>query len=214
MWFDRIRRRYVHVLKGTIRHRYVVVCGVFAVGILVSIGAFSQLERQLFPGEDFPQFYIKAEMPPSFGLKETSATLAKVEEVAMSLPSDERIAVVTNIGLVTPTSLQEGSSIRSNVGEVLVELTPKDQRVRSTDEIIADLRGKVDAISGIEKLTFDAQQGGPPQGSDVEVKVKGERFEPLEKNCQFTQRKITSDGRRLRYTGRFCYRKIGNPPAC
>ena len=190
VWFDRIRRRYVHVLKGTIRHRYVVVCGVFAVGILVSIGAFSQLERQLFPGEDFPQFYIKAEMPPSFGLKETSATLAKVEEVAMSLPSDERIAVVTNIGLVTPTSLQEGSSIRSNVGEVLVELTPKDQRVRSTDEIIADLRGKVDAISGIEKLTFDAQQGGPPQGSDVEVKVKGERFEPLEKIANSLKEKL------------------------
>ncbi len=190
VWFDRIRRRYVHVLKGTIRHRYVVVCGVFAVGILVSIGAFSQLERQLFPGEDFPQFYIKAEMPPSFGLKETSATLAKVEEVAMSLPSDERIAVVTNIGLVTPTSLQEGSSVRSNVGEVLVELTSKDQRVRSTDEIIADLRGKVEAISGIEKLIFDAQQGGPPQGSDVEVKVKGEQFGPLEKIANSLKEKL------------------------
>ena len=190
VWFDRIRRRYVHVLKGTIRHRYLVVCGVFAVGILVSIGAFSQLERQLFPGEDFPQFYIKAEMPPSFGLKETSATLAKVAEVAMSLPSDERIAVVTNIGLLTPTSLQEGSSVRSNVGEVLVELAPKDQRVRSTDEIVADLRGKVEAISGIEKLIFDAQQGGPPQGADVEVKVKGEQFEPLEKIANSLKEKL------------------------
>ena len=190
VWFDRIRRRYVHVLKGTIRRRYAVVCGVFAVGILVSIGAFSQLERQLFPGEDFPQFYIKAEMPPSFGLKETSATLAKVEEVAMSLPSDERIAVVTNIGLLTPTSLQEGSSVRSNVGEVLVELTPKDQRVRSTDEIVEGLREKIEAISGIEKLTFDAQQGGPPQGSDVEVKVKGEQFEPLEEIANSLKEKL------------------------
>ena len=190
VWFDRVRRRYVHVLKGTIRRRYVVVCGVFAVGILVSIGAFSQLERQLFPGEDFPQFYIKAEMPPSFGLKETSAVLAKVEEVAMSLPSDERIAVVTNIGLITPTSLQEGSSLRSNVGEVLVELTPKDQRARSTDQIIEGLRGKVEAISDIEKLTFDTQAGGPPQGADVEVKVKGERFGPLEKIANSLKEKL------------------------
>ena len=179
VWFDRVRRGYVRMLKVTIRRRYAVVCGVLVFGILVSIGAFSQLERQLFPGEDFPQLYIKAEMPPSFGLKETSATLAKVEEVAMSLPADERVAVVTNIGLVTPTSLLEGSSVRSSVGEVLIELVPKDQRDRSTDEIIASLRGKVEAISGIEKLTFDTQAGGPPQGSDVEVKVKGEQFEPL-----------------------------------
>ena len=190
VWFDRVRRRYVHILKVTIRWRYAVVCGVLVFGVLVCIGAFSQLERQLFPGEDFPQFYIKAEMPPSFSLKETSATLAKIEEVAMSLPSDEIVAVVTNIGLITPTSLLEGSSIRSNVGEVLVELVPKDQRRRSTDEIIADLRGKVDAISGIEKLIFDAQQGGPPQGSDVEVKVKGERFEPLEEIANSLKEKL------------------------
>ena len=190
VWFDRVRRRYVHVLKGTIRRRYIVVCGVFAVGILVSIGAFSQLERQLFPGEDMPQFYIKAEMPPSFGLKETSAALAKVEEVAMSLPPDERIAVVTNIGLVTPTSLMGGSSIRSNIGEVLVELVPKDQRVRSTDEIIAGLRGKIEAISDIEKLTFEKQAGGPPQGADVEVKVKGEQFEPLDKIASSLKEKL------------------------
>ena len=190
VWFDRVRRRYVRILKLTIRWRYAVVCGVLVFGVLVCIGAFSQLERQLFPGEDFPQFYIKTEMPPSFGLKETSATLAKIEEVAMSLPSDELIAVVTNIGLITPTSLLEGSSVRSNVGEVLVELVPKDQRVRSTDEIIADLRGKIEAISGIEKLIFDAQQGGPPQGSDVEVKVKGEQFELLEKIANSLKEKL------------------------
>ena len=181
VWFDRARKRYVRILKLTIRWRYVVVCGALGFGALVCIGAFLQLERELFPGEDFPQFYIKAEMPPSFGLKETSAVLAKVEEVAMSLPSDERAAVATNIGLLTPTSGMEGSSIRSNIGEVLIELVPKDKRKRSTDEIIASLRGKVEAISGIEKLTFDKLQGGPPQGTDVEVKVKGERFEPLVK---------------------------------
>ena len=190
VWFDRVRRRYVRILKGTIRRRYAVVCGVLVFGILVCIGAFSQLERQLFPGEDFPQFYIKTEMPPSFGLKETSAVLAKVEEVAMSLPADERIAVVTNVGLITPVSLLEGSSIRSNVGEVLVELVPKNQRARSTDEIIAGLRGKVEAISGIEKLTFDTQAGGPPQGTDVEVKVKGEQFGPLEKIANSLKEKL------------------------
>ncbi len=181
-WFDRVRGHYVRILKRTIRWRYAVVSSVLGFGVLVSIGAFLLLEKELFPGEDFPQFYIKAEMPTSFSIKQTSAILAKVEEVAMSLPSDERVAVVTNIGLLTPTgSLLEGVTFRSNVGEVLVELAPKDERERSTDEIVAGLRGKVAEISGIEKLTFDRLEGGPPQGKDVEVKVKGEQFEELEK---------------------------------
>ncbi len=189
-WFDRARRRYVHILKLTIRWRYAVVCGVLAFGASVCIGAFLLLERELFPGEPLPQFYIKAEMPPSFGLKETSAVLAKVEEIGMSLPSDERASIVTNVGLITPTSGLEGSTSRSNIGEVLIELVPKDQRERSTNEVIADLRGKVEAISGIEKLTVDTLQGGPPEGTDVSVKVKGEQFETLVKIATSLKEKL------------------------
>ena len=181
IWFDQVRRRYIRALKRTIRWRYVVVSGVLGLGALVCIGAFLLLDKELFPGEEFPQFYIKAEMPTSFGIKETAAVLAKIEEIAMSLPSHERVAVMTNIGLLTPTSGMEGATLRSNVGEVLVELVPKDQRVRSRDELIAELRGKLVGISGIEKLTFDKMEGGPPQGKDVEVKIKGEHFESLHK---------------------------------
>ena len=190
-WFDQVRSRYVRILKRTIRWRYAVVFGVLIIGILVCIGAFLLLERELFPGEDFPQFYIKAEMPISFGLKETSAVLAKLEEVAMSLPPDERVAIVTNTGILTPTSgLLEGATVRSNVGEVLIELVPKDERGRSTDEIIASLRGKAAEISGVEKLTFDKLDGGPPQGADVEVKVKGKQFEQLEKIASSLKEKL------------------------
>ena len=181
-WFDYVRRRYMRILKRTIRWRYPVVIGVLVLGIVVCAGAFLLLDKELFPGEDFPQFYIKAQMPPSFGINETSATLAQIEAIAMSIPAHERIAVVSNIGLLTPTGgLLEGVTFRSNVGEVLVELVPKDQRQRSTDEIVTALRQKVTTVSGVESLRFDRLQGGPPQGKDVEVKLKGKQFDQLEK---------------------------------
>lgn len=180
-WFDRVRKGYVRMLKPMIRWRYVVITGVLAFGAIVCVTAFLLLDRELFPGEDFSQFYIKAEMPTSFGLTETSAVLTKIEEIAMSLPSDERVAVISNIGMLTPTSGMDSTTLRSNAGEVLVELVPKDQRVRSVDEIIESLREKTVAIGGVDKLTFDKLQGGPPQGQDVEVKVKGEHFDTLQK---------------------------------
>ena len=190
-WFDHVRRRYIRILKRTIRWRYPVVIGVLILGILVCAGAFLLLDKELFPGEDFPQFYIKAQMPPSFGIKETSATLAQIEAIAMSVPAHERVAVVSNIGLLTPTGgLQEGVTFRSNVGEVLVELVPKDQRQRSTDEIVAALRQKVTTVSGVESLRFDRLQGGPPQGKDVEVKVKGEQFDQLEKIAEMLKAEL------------------------
>ena len=179
-WFDRVRRRYVRLLKGIIRWRYATVLGVLTIGLVLCVGAFVMLDKELFPGEDFPQFYIKAEMPNSFGIKETTDIIAQIEEVIISLPASEIAATVSNIGLLTPTSGLESAVFRPNVGEVLIELIPKDQRKRSVDEIIAEIRPRINVISGIEKLIFDKLQGGPPQGRDVEVKVKGERFEQLE----------------------------------
>ena len=179
-WFDWLRGRYVKLLKRIIRWRYVTVFGVLIIGSVLCVSALVLLDKELFPGEDFPQFYIKAEMPPSFGIKETTDIIAQIEEVLMSIPAGDLVAIVSNIGLLTPTSGLENAIFRSNVGEVVVELMPKDQRKRNVDEIIAAIRPQISGISGIEKLTFDKLEGGPPQGRDVEVKVKGERFEQLE----------------------------------
>ena len=180
--FDLIRNRYVRILKVTIRHRYAFVGSVLFIGLITCVGAFLVLDKELFPGEDFPQFYVKAEMPPSYGIQETTAIMAQIEDAAKTLPSSDVAAIVSNIGVHTPTSgMAEGITYGSNFGEVIIELTPKQERKRGTDEIITELRSKTTAISGIEELNFITQEGGPPQGADVEVKVKGARFEQLTK---------------------------------
>lgn len=178
--FDIIRRRYVRILKITIRRRYVFVGSVLLIGMVTCVGAFFILDKELFPGEDFPQFYVKAEMPPSYGIQETTAVIARLEDAAKKLPESEIAAIVSNIGIHTPTSgLLEGVTYGSNFGELIIELVPKQQRTRDTDQIITSLRQNTTNISGIEELNFVKLQGGPPQGQDVEVKVKGSRFTEL-----------------------------------
>lgn len=178
--FDIIRRRYVRILKITIRRRYVFVGSVLLIGMVTCVGAFFILDKELFPGEDFPQFYVKAEMPPSYGIQETTAVIAQLEDAAKKIPESEIAAIVSNIGIHTPTSgLLEGVTYGSNFGELIIELVPKQQRTRNTDQIITSLRQNTTNISGIEKLNFVKLQGGPPQGQDVEVKVKGTHFTQL-----------------------------------
>ena len=180
MLFDFIRSRYVRILKITIRYRYVFVGSVLFIGLIACVGAFLVLDKELFPGEDFPQFYVKAEMPPSYGMQETTAVIAQIEAAAKTLPTSEVAAIVSNIGIHTPTSgMLQGVTYGSNFGEVIIELTPKQQRTRGVDEIIASMRKETETISGIEQLNYITQQGGPPQGQDVEVKVKGSQFDQL-----------------------------------
>ena len=178
-FFDFIRNRYVGILKITIRHRYAFVGSVLFIGLITCVGAFFLLDREFYPGEDFPQFYVRAEMPPSYGIQETTEVIVQIEEMAKELPSTEVAAVVSNVGLHTFLSglVRRSVAYASNFGEVIVELTPNQERTRGVDEIIAELRTKTVTISGIEELNFITQEGGPPQGADVEVKVKGPRFE-------------------------------------
>ena len=190
-WFNPIKKRYVTILNHILRWRYAVVFGVLAAGVVVCAAAFLALDKELFPGEDFPQFYLKAEMPPSFGMNETSGVISQLEKVAASIPPDERVAIVSNLGLHTPTSgILEGTTLRSNVGEVLVELVPKDQRKRSVDDIVDDLRPQIAKVSGIEKLTIDKLQGGPPSGADVDVKIKGAEFPDLRRISEMLQTEL------------------------
>ena len=179
-WFERVRNRYTRILKGTLRWRYVFVGGTLFIGSIMCVGAFLTLDRDLFVGEEFPQFYVKAEMPTSYGIQQTGEITTQLEQIVKELPETEVAAIVTNIGLHTFTSgVVRNVSFGSNLGEVLVELTPKQERTRGVDEIIAALRAKTTTISGIENLNFVKQEGGPPQGADVAVKVKGPRFEKL-----------------------------------
>ncbi|MDE0397642.1 MAG: efflux RND transporter permease subunit [Candidatus Poribacteria bacterium] len=178
--FDLIRNRYVRILKTTIRHRYAFVGSVLWIGLFACVGAFFILDKELFPGEEFPQFFVQAEMPPSYGIQETSEIVTQIEAAAKTLPSTEVAAIVSNIGIHTYNAgIVQGVSYGSNFGEVIVELTPKQERTRGVDEIIAALRKETATISGIEELNFVTQEGGPPQGRDVEVKVKGPRFNQL-----------------------------------
>ncbi len=178
-WFVSIQDRYVELLNRILDWRYVVVFGTVLGTFVFSILAFISLPKELFPGEDFPQFYIKVDMPTDYGIEETTRFMEKLEGVVTSLPREEYVALVTNIGLQTPTNGLEGTSISSNVAEVLVELVPKDERNRSRDEIIEFLRLQMTEITGAEKIYFDKQKGGPPRGKDVEVKVKGDRIPQL-----------------------------------
>ncbi len=120
-------------------------------------------------------------MPASYGIQETKEVIVQIEEMAKRLPSTEVDAVVSNVGLHTFMSglVRRSVTYGSNLGEVIVELTPKQERTRGVDEIIAELRTKTATISGIERLSFATQEGGAPQVADVRVKVKGPRFENL-----------------------------------
>lgn len=178
-WFDALRRGYTRLLARVIRHRYAALGLTLLVGAAATITAFSILPRELFPGEDFPQVNIRIETPTSYSLQQTGKTISAIEAMAMELSEEERLAVTSRVGLQSARSNLDSPPARPNVGEVSVELTPKNERRRSVDEIVEELRAKIEPIAEIETLSVDKALGGPPSGKDVDVKVTGTDFEQM-----------------------------------
>ena len=193
VWFERVRQRYMEVLRKTFPWRYLIVLSIVLFAVIVSFTAFLLLDKAFFPGEDFPQFTLKVEMPTSFGIKETSEVMTEIEQQIMSSPeNNEIVAAITNIGLHTPTTVMQSSSLRSNIAELTVELVPKydPRRKQTTDQIIDNLRERFKDFEGPANIRFTKMEGGPPQGKDVEVKIKGKRFDTLREISSLLQSKL------------------------
>jgi multidrug efflux pump subunit AcrB len=184
--FPWLRRRYLPILKIGLRHRWALMTGV-----LIVAGAFAGLTPLLgvdmFADEELSQFQIRLSTRPGTRLEETGRAAADMEGLVEKLLSRERKYVGTNIGIQhTDREIKRNT----HVGELWVDLTPADQRQRSVDEIIAQLRENTQQLSGFNSLEFAKFSSGPPLGMDVDVKLVGRRLTTLKQLAEEIKREL------------------------
>ena len=162
----RIYRRVILLALGN----RAIVLGVVGALAVVGVMLIPYLGLDMFADEDIPQFSVRLEAPEGTPLAGMTAILSQIEARALELPESEVKAVVGRTGVI----YTEYETIRgTNVGEVVVEVVRKEERERSVDDIIADLRRRVGTISGIRSVEFHKLEGGPPEGAPIAVQIKG-----------------------------------------
>ena len=131
----------------------------------------------MYGSDDLGFFYVRLWMSPGTKLAETDRVLKQIERVALTLPEEELESVIANAGIVEE---EDGVTVNSNVGQLLIDLTEATDRDRTVFEILSDLRLRCQAIAGYERIKFTNIDSGPPTGKAVEVKVKGKHLDQLE----------------------------------
>jgi len=131
--------------------------------------AIRYLDFVLFPSTSADRFLILIQTPIGSSLKATSDRVRQVEKVVEAMDKHELDSFMTRIG----TYGEIGSSEREDNAAIVVILTPYNQRKRTADEIIADLRGKLSKVSGIKRLRFMIDAGGPPVGRPILIRAVG-----------------------------------------
>lgn len=146
---------------------------VFALLIALALAAaggllYYSVGSGFLPRADEGGFVVDYRTPPGTALEETDRLLKKIEHVVLETPEVAAIQRRTGseLGLfATP----------QNSGDVLVRLKPRNQRDRSSEEIISDLRDKLgEAAPGVEIEFVQLLQDmlGDLEGNPTPIEVK------------------------------------------
>ncbi|NLI77498.1 MAG: efflux RND transporter permease subunit [Candidatus Riflebacteria bacterium] len=139
---------------------------------MVGLFAFSLTQLPplgFFPKMDRGIFVIHFETPEGTSVEKTDEITRRIE--ALVRPYGEVDKIISN------TKLGEA--------DITVVLTPKATRKRTTNEVIQDLRPKVEGIPGYTTIAYqEPKMGGPHGGKAVQIEVMGDDYEVIKQLCR------------------------------
>ncbi len=174
--FSWVARSYENILREMLKHKWIVLPVVLGTALLtVFIGG--KLQSGFMPEIDEGAFVLDYWSPPGTSLAESDRLLAKVDKILLETPE------ISTFSRRTGTEL--GFAItESNRGDYAVMLKPN--RSRPIDDVISDVRAKVQAevpsldvdfIQVLQDLIGDLAGNPDP----IEVRIFGEDKEEIEK---------------------------------
>ncbi len=142
---------------------------------------------EFFPEGDPERAVIDVRMPQGTNIRETDRIMRIIEERIK--PYDPWLKhVVTNVGSSGGMTLvaSAGGPHLANISLIFYDYV---ERQRPSTEIIAEIRQAVADIAGAE-IKVEKQEGGPPTGAPVTVRIIGKDFKTLEQLNARAQRMI------------------------
>ncbi|MDX1755313.1 MAG: efflux RND transporter permease subunit [Marinobacter sp.] len=180
--FERFRQgAFRRLSQTTLHHRGVTLSAALAL-TLVTVGLLlgGRLEFNFFPTPEPSVFFANASFVTGTNRETVDAFLAEMErslnETEEDLGGDLILHAVTSHGRTLVA--EAGSRVGDEVGAMMVELVPSDQRSVRNPEFITAWRERLTLPAGLENLAIDERRAGPP-GKDITVRLTGESAEAL-----------------------------------
>ena len=139
--FDAWRGAYGRTLDISLRFRAVTMA-VSLVLLGATVYLFMVIPKGFLPSEDQGRFNVNTEAAQGISFADMVTHQLQVADIVLAHPDVTSAGV--NVGL-----LGNNAAGGSNTGRMFVELTPRDQRERSVDDVIAELRPRLAEVPGM-----------------------------------------------------------------
>jgi HAE1 family hydrophobic/amphiphilic exporter-1 len=205
--YDRIEARYRGALAWALRHRGTVVLAGF--GSLLAAGALAWqfLGFDFTPSNDRGQVKVEMELPAGSSLDATNTLMAAVEDVAASVPEVDAQRMLATVGQILGGfgSIPDRGPELGQLTLMLIEkqgfldrivhpFGERGKRRRTDEQVAADLRERLKALPGSERITVSAVRGLTSARAPIETKLTGSDAAELEAVADSARVKLTEVG--------------------
>jgi hydrophobic/amphiphilic exporter-1 (mainly G- bacteria), HAE1 family len=179
LWFEKefhtFTDKYISLLKWGFVNRgkvWIITLGMFFASLtLVPLGLIG---FEFMTQADRGEFAVTVEMKPGTKIEETNKTSQQIEKLIGKIPEVMRIYAnvgVSNEGLIGSSS--------SNYSEVTVTLIPKNQRIRSTQEIKDEIQAKLLKFPGLKIRINEIGIFGVANETPIQFLLTGPKYEDV-----------------------------------
>lgn len=183
---------YERLLTVALRWRYVslgvaVGCCIASLGLLIGFTDLGPTLGNIVKWEfiqkmDAESIFAHLEMPVGSNADEVESRLQTIAEFAATVPEIESVQLDVASQLNVADVGASGGNQQSHLGQVWIELLAADRReelgLRSSEEVLVDLRKHSETLSGVNSITWEAMSGGPG-GKDIEIRFSGDDMDEL-----------------------------------
>lgn len=179
VWDLRVVPAYQRLLSVILARRYWVAFGML-VFFLGSIGVATKAMRfVLFPPDGVEVFFVRLDAPIGTSLAKMRGLVRSTEEKIATLPSNELSSFITKIGIQQAEPDDPNTKRGEHYAQIEIFLTPETDRSRTVQDIIDALRPQVGMPPGIERVTFERPNTGPPVGKPVSLSVRADEYKQI-----------------------------------
>ncbi len=174
----RLLPAYEHLLRASVRYRYITLAAMFAV-LTVSLGmvASGRLQFILFETDDAETVNITITMPIGTPLEKTAEVVERFERVCLEIPEIQSTFAMA--GAVSDLEGAGGGSSSSHVGQLILEMQSAESRDRTSVEIQDQIRELVGPVPTAKNIRMEGMSGGP-SGPALNFTVVGESIDQLD----------------------------------
>ncbi len=158
-WFVSVQRAFYHVVRFALRVRYLVAAAAGAALLFVMGIILTNVSFVFFQTDQGRLVTVEVEFEPGISVEAAKQRSKVLEDIFLDLPPSEFVSYT--------------ATIRPPRADYVLSLSHANERDRSINSIVDNLRSQTVSLPGFEAIRFAIDAGGPPLDRPIELRVYG-----------------------------------------